>query len=61
MAEFFHAALVALLTGFSYAEMTTSFPHAGAECLQRATKRIKRDQSPPLRGATPISDAGSRS
>lgn len=25
------AALVALLTGFSYAEMTTSFPHAGAE------------------------------
>ena len=25
------AALVALLTGFSYAEMTTSFSHAGAE------------------------------
>ena len=25
------AALVALLTGFSYAEMATSFPHAGAE------------------------------
>ena len=27
------AALVALLTGFSYAEMTTSFPHAGAEYI----------------------------
>ena len=31
MADFSVAALVALLTGFSYAEMTTSFPHAGAE------------------------------
>ncbi len=31
--SFVIGAVVALLTGFSYAEMTTSFPHAGAEYL----------------------------
>ena len=31
--SFLIAAVVALLTGFSYAEMTTSFPHAGAEYI----------------------------
>lgn len=30
---FMLAAVVALLTGFSYAEMTTAFPHAGAEYI----------------------------
>jgi basic amino acid/polyamine antiporter, APA family len=32
-ASFIIAAVVALLTGLSYAEMTTSFPRAGAEYL----------------------------
>ena len=31
--SFVLAAFVALLTGFAYAEMTTSFPHAGAEYI----------------------------
>ena len=31
--SFIIGAIVALLTGFSYAEMTTSFPRAGAEYL----------------------------
>jgi amino acid transporter len=40
--SFVVGAFVALLTGFSYAEMTTSFPHAGAEYvyLRRALPKF---------------------
>jgi basic amino acid/polyamine antiporter, APA family len=41
--SFLVGALVALLTAFSYAEMTTAFPHAGAEYvyLRRALPRLR--------------------
>lgn len=42
VAQFVLGAFVALLTGLSYAEMATAFPHAGAEYvyLRRALPRL---------------------